>query len=511
MLDGKQLNQVTKQAFGDRALVVVSNREPYIHSRLLDGTISWSRSGGGLTAVLDFAMQAMGGVWVAWGSGNADWEVTDSAGTLAVPPDQPSYLLKRVLLTHEEIEHYYYGFSNRFFWPLFHQFIDRVLFLEEDWLCYKKVNGHFANAVLAEVQDEVSPVIWIQDYHLACVPIILRKHKPDASLSLFWHIPWPDYDLFKTAPCRVELLTSLLCCDLIGFQTDSDRAHFLEAVEKELMAPVDFSSHTVTYQGHTTLAKTCAASIDVAAWTRIASCPGIEEKVSHVRKNLGLPLAGFFGIGVDRLEYTKGIIERFSAIDLFLARYPQFRGKFTFMQIASPSRTAMAEYQEYGKKVEHAADAINAKYRSDGWEPIKYCPFHVESETLAVYYRAADLAIVSPFADGMNLVAKEFVAAQIDERGVLLLSQFAGAAHEMPGASLINPHDLEGFSEGIKRALEMTPSAKSAMMRDMRTYLQTNNVYKWVKDLLLPLAGDAPLSDLSHLPQLQRAHSPLLR
>ena len=504
MWDCKKLNQFAKETFGNRSLVVVSNREPYIHSQS-DGMITWSRGGGGLTAVLDSAMQAMGGVWVAWGSGNADWKVLDKAGTIPVPPDQPSYLLKRVLLTPEEVEHYYYGFSNRFFWPLFHQFVDRVAFLEEDWLCYKKVNGHFADAVLAEVKNTPSPVIWIQDYHLTYVPYLLRKHKPDACLSLFWHIPWPSYDLFKIAPCRQELLASLLCCDLLGFQTDLDRDHFLEAVEKEFALTVNFSRHEVISQGHTTVAKACGASIDTAAWMKIASVPGIEEKVKNVRRDLHLPPDGFFAIAVDRLEYTKGIIERFSAIDIFLTRYPQFRGIFTFMQIASPSRTAMAEYQEYGEKVENAADAINDKYRFNGWKPIEYCPFHVESETLAVYYRASDLAIVTPFADGMNLVAKEFVAAQLDNRGVLLLSQFAGAAQEMPGAVLVNPYDLEEFAREIKRALEMAPSAKKAAMDDMRAYLETHNVYKWVTDILL-----MSLSCRSPAPQSQRVYSPSL-
>ena len=481
--NGEKLNQFAKETFNTRPLVVVSNREPYIHSQS-DGIIRWDRACGGLTAVLDSAMQAMGGVWVAWGSGSADWEVTDKDEKVAVPPDQPSYLLKRVPLTPEEIEKYYYGISNRFFWPLFHKFVDRVLFLEEEWLCYKEANSRFANAVLAEVKDTLSPAIWIQDYHLACVPLMLRSIRPDATLSLFWHIPWPSYDLFRIAPCRQELLESLLCCDLLGFQTDSDRDHFLEAVEMEFAAQVDFSRHKVIYKGRTTILKTCAASIDTEVWTKMASVPDIEKKIKLLRHKLRLPPDGFFGIGVDRLEYTKGILERFSAIDLFLIRYPQFREKFTFMQIASPTRTAMAEYREYGKEVENAADTINNKYRSKGWKPIEYYPFHVGSEDLAVYYRAADVAIVSPFADGMNLVAKEFVAAQVDKRGVLILSQFAGAAREMPGAILIDPHDIEGFAREIKRSLEMSPSTKKAAMNDMLSYLQTHNVYKWVSDLL---------------------------
>lgn len=516
MWDGEHLHQFVKETFKDRSLIVVSNREPYIHSRS-NGKIRCDRTVGGLTAVLDSAMKSMGGVWVAWGSGDADWEVTDREGKIAVPPDQPSYLLKRIPLTPKEIEQYYYGVSNRFFWPLFHKFVDRVQFLEEEWLCYKEANRRFADAVLTELKEKQSPVIWIQDYHLACVPLMLRERRPDATLSLFWHIPWPSYDLFKIAPCRQELLESLLCCNLLGFQTDSDRDHFLEAVEKEFAAPVDFSSHEVTYKGHVTIAKTCAASIDTAAWIKLASLSGIEKKVGNVRRQLGLPSTGFFGIGVDRLEYTKGILERFSAVDIFLTRYPQFREKFTFMQIASPSRMAMAEYREYGEKVENAARMINRKYSSNGWKPIEYLPSHVGSLDLAIYYRAADIAIISPFADGMNLVAKEFVAAQVDERGVLLLSKFAGAAREMPGAVLIDPHDLEEFVSEIKRSLEMAPSAKKAAMSGMRSHLQTYNVYKWVKDLLSESCLShkrsqtvTPLSDRFPVPQSERAYSPSL-
>jgi trehalose 6-phosphate synthase len=516
MWNRRRLNHFIKEAFKGRSLVVVSNREPYIHS-VTEGIVSWNRGGGGLTAVLDSAMQAMGGTWVAWGSGNADWKATNANDTVAVPPNNPSYFLKRVLLTQEEVERYYYGFSNRFFWPLFHQFIERVSFVKEDWLCYKKVNSHFANAVLSEVADQTSPVIWIQDYHLAYVPHLIRKEKPNAGISLFWHIPWPSYDFLKIAPCRQELLESLLCCNLIGFQTHQDCTHFLEAIEKDLpVSSINFSQHTVTYQGHTTRVKACGASIDTTAWMNIAKAPDIEAKMANVRRELHIPQNGFFGIGVDRLEYTKGIIERFSAIDIFLTKYPQFREKFTFLQIASPSRTAMSEYQEYGEKVECVVNTINNKYRVNNWQPIVYRPFHVASETLAVYYRTADIAIISPFADGMNLVAKEFVAAQIDEIGVLLLSQFAGAAQDMPGATLVNPHDLEEFAEEIKRALEMASSSKKATIQDMRAYLEVNNVYKWVKELLFPLAHpNATITDFE-LPQYSasqypEAYSPSLR
>ncbi len=492
MWNNAQIHRFVKEQFQDRFLVVVSNREPYVHYRS-NGKVAWERGGGGLAAVLDPAMQTVGGVWVAWGSGDADWEVTDHEGKVAVPPHKPSYLLKRVRLTQKEIEHYYYGLSNRFFWPLFHKIIDRVHFLEEEWGYYKEANFRFANAVLAEIREKRSPVIWIQDYHLACVPLIIRERRPDATLSLFWHIPWPSYDIFRLAPCRRELLKSLLCCNLIGFQTDSDRDHFLESVQKEFDFPVDFSSHAVTYRNHTTVAKTFPASVDTEAWIRMASRPGVDEEVVNVRKRLGLRPTGWVGIGVDRLEYTKGILERFLAMDLFLKRCPEFHGKFTFLQVASPSRTAMSEYREYGKRVENVVCDINKRYGSNGWKPIDYRPCHLNPEDLAVYYRAADIAVVSPFADGMNLVAKEFVASQIDGKGVLLLSEFAGAAREMKGAVLIDPSNIEGFAEGIKRSLEMPLSLKQAKMRDMLAYLKTNNVYKWVGEQLLESSQIDPL------------------
>jgi len=425
-------------------------------------------------------MQATGGIWVAWGSGDADWETADQEGKISVPPHQPAYLLKRVRLSQEQVEHYYHGFSNRFFWPFFHNMMDRVQFLEKEWRHYQEANRRFADAILSEVEGLHSPVIWIQDYHLTCVPQMVRVERPDATISLFWHIPWPSYDHFRTAPCRQSFLESLLGCDLIGFQTPSDRNNFLEAAEKELDASVNYADCSVTYRGHTTYPKTFAASIDTEKWGQLAERPGIEKEILKLRSLHGLTPSGFLGIGVDRLEYTKALLERFEAIDLFLKNFPQYCQKFTFVQIAPPTRVAMHEYQEYREAVEKLIHRINEKYRSRTWQPIVYYPKHIEMEELAVYYRAADLAIVSSFADGMNLVAKEYIASQVDEKGALLLSQFVGAACEMKEAVLINPRDIEDFSEKIRFALEMPRSEKGLRIRGMKDYLKIHNVYKWV-------------------------------
>lgn len=479
--DSAKVRQGIETNFSHRTLVLVSNREPYIH-RWVDEEIRCDRPAGGLTSALDPVMQAARGIWVAWGSGDADRDASDAEGKVAVPPHEPTYTLKRIWLSEEEIDHYYHGFSNRFFWPLFHKAMDKVQFMEEDWRYYKEVNLRFAEAVLAETQGS-DPIVWIQDYHLAHAPAILREKRPNATLSLFWHIPWPSYDVFRVAPCRKELLESLLCCDLIGFQTPFYRDQFLECVRQILNLPVDAGRGSVSYRGRTVWVKAFPISIDTEGWIRLASVPQAEEEMKALRKRLGLGADGLIGIGVDRLEYTKALVERFNAIDLFFTRYPQFQKKFTFIQIASPSRTEMTDYRTYAETLLKTAQEINARHGRDGWKPIDYRPIYIPPETLAIYYRTADLAIISSFADGMNLVAKEFIASQVDERGVLLVSELAGVSDEMKGAFLINPYDVEGLAEAIKTALGMPPSIKKVLMEEMRKQIRVNNVYRWMGNI----------------------------
>jgi trehalose 6-phosphate synthase len=480
--NSEKIRQWAEKHFSESKLILVSNREPYVH-RWFHEEIRCERPAGGLTAALDPVMQATQGLWVAWGSGDADRDAADQAGKVAVPPHHPTYLLKRIWLTEKEIQHYYYGFSNRFFWPLFHKAMDKVQFLEEDWAAYKEVNRRFAEGVLSET-DGKHPVIWIQDYHLAYAPLILRERAPQATLSLFWHIPWPSYDVFRVAPCRRELMEALLCCDLIGFQTDLYRDHFLECARKMFDLPIDASQSSIAYRGRNISVKTFPISIDAEAWTRLASAPQAMEEIKGLRKRLGVGSEGFIGIGVDRLEYTKALVERFTALDLFFTRYPQFSQKFTFIQIASPSRVEMADYQAYAELLDKTARTINEKHGRNGWNPIDYRPIHIHPETLAIYYRGADLAIISSFADGMNLVAKEFIASQINEQGVLLLSELAGASEEVKGAFLINPYDVEGLAEAIKTALGMTGSIKQVLMQQMREQVRVDNVYRWMGEML---------------------------
>lgn len=479
--DSARVRQGIETNFSHRTLVLVSNREPYVH-RWVDEEIRCDRPAGGLTSALDPVMQAARGIWVAWGSGDADRDAADSEGKVAVPPHDPTYTLKRIWLNDEEIDHYYHGFSNRFFWPLFHKAMDKVQFMEEDWRYYKAVNRRFAEAVLEET-DRRDPIVWIQDYHLAHAPMILREQRPNATLSLFWHIPWPSYDVFRVAPCRKELLESLLCCDLIGFQTPFYRDQFLECVRQIMGLPVDAARGSISYRGRIVWVKAFPISIDTEGWIRLACIPQAEEEMNGLRKRLGLGAEGSIGIGVDRLEYTKALVERFNAIDLFFTRYPQFQKKFTFIQVASPSRTEMTDYRTYAETLSKTAREINERHGRDGWKPIDYRPIYIPPETLALYYRAADLAIISSFADGMNLVAKEFIASQVDERGVLLVSELAGVSDEMKGAFLINPYDVEGLAEAIKTSLGMPPSIKKVLMEEMRKQIRVNNVYRWMGNI----------------------------
>ncbi|NKE70086.1 trehalose-6-phosphate synthase [Candidatus Manganitrophus noduliformans] len=479
--DSAKVRQGIEANFSHRMLVLVSNREPYVH-RWMDEEIRCDRPAGGLTSALDPVMQAARGLWVAWGSGDADRDAADAEGKVVVPPHQPAYTLKRIWLTEEEIDHYYHGFSNRFFWPLFHKAMDKVQFMEEDWRYYKEVNRRFAEAVLAETKGR-DPIVWIQDYHLAHAPMILREQRPNATLSLFWHIPWPSYDVYRVAPCRKELLESLLCCDLLGFQTTFYRDQFLECVRQILNLPVDSGRGSISYRGRTVWVKAFPISIDAEGWIRLATIPQAEEEMKALRKRLALGAEGSIGIGVDRLEYTKALVERFNAIDLFFTRYPQFKKKFTFIQIASPSRTEMTDYRTYGETLLKTSQEINERHGVDGWKPLDYRPIYIPPETLAIYYRAADLAIISSFADGMNLVAKEFIASQTDERGVLLVSELAGVSDEMKGAFLINPYDVEGLAEAIKTSLGMPPSIKKVLMEEMREQIRVNNVYRWMGNI----------------------------
>ncbi len=467
-----------RRLFGNTKLILGSNREPYSHQPSPTG-IKCERPAGGLTSALDPVMQALGGTWVAWGSGKADRETVDSNDRVMVPPDSPSYPLRRVWLTQEEIEGYYNGFSNQTLWPLSHMLVDKARFRWKFWQAYQKVNQNFAEIIAREAAGPNRPIIWLQDYHLALAPRQIRKYYPDAFIALFWHIPWPAWEHFRILPQRVEILEGLLGCDLIGFHLKNFYANFLECASRELDARVDPGRRTVSFGDHRTQVGSFPISIDEDYFRKIAESSRTEKRMERLRARKDLR-GRWIGIGVDRMDYSKGILERLTALEFLFERYPQYRNRLTFVQVSAPSRTRIKAYQDLRNEVCRRIEAINTRYRQDNWTPIIHITEKLTQEELAAYYRLADIAIISSLQDGMNLVVKEYIACQVEEKGVILLSEFAGAADEMSNVIPINPYDGEDFAWKIKSALELPPAEKKRRMRSMRSYLRVNNIYRWI-------------------------------
>jgi trehalose 6-phosphate synthase/phosphatase len=474
----ERFKQFVAQHLKGKTLIIVSNREPYVHKR--SGlSVKIEQPAGGLTSAMDEVLIATGGSWVAWGSGNADRDFVDMDDRVIVPPEQPAYMLKRVWLGPSEVENYYHGYSNQVLWPLCHITLDRVYFRKKFWDDYVRVNGAFARAVLEEVKGE--DVVWIHDYHLCLLPRLLREKKPELTIFHFWHIPWPDWSVYRICPQAKEILEGLLGNDLIGFQIPMFTRNFMDCVKECLDAEIDYHRGTVTYHGHITTLKAFPISIDFDKFNTMASSQRTITVMKDLRQRHRLPAS--VGIGVDRLEYTKALIKRLQAIALFFERYEKLRGKFTFIQIAVPTR--MKEpYLSYKKTVEELIAKINEKHAKGNWKPIVYIDAKVEHRDLVAYYRLADVAIISSVYDGMNLVAKEYAAAQVDEQGVLILSELAGAADELEGAILVNPYDVETFSTSIKTALGLRAEEKTQRMSALRKQIQENDIYKWTRDIL---------------------------
>ncbi len=482
------LKAFIEENFSDKNLIIVSNREPYIHKK--SGlSIKVEKPAGGLTSAMDDVLKVTGGTWVAWGSGSGDRDVVDSKNRVLVPPEKPSYTLKRVWLNPSEVDNYYHGYSNQVLWPLCHITLDRVYFRKKFWEDYKKVNRAFSDAVLEEVGND--SIVWIHDYHLCLVPGMLRNKRPELTIAHFWHIPWPDWSVFRVCPQAKEILEGLLGNDLIGFQIPLFVKNFMDCVSECLSADINYSKATINFKGHTTRLKAFPISIDFDKFNSMASAQRTTRMIKQIKEKHGIT-QGYIGIGVDRLEYTKALIKRLQAIDLFFDRYERFRRKFTFIQIAVPTR--MKEpYISYKKTVEELIAKINKKYSSGLWRPIIYIDTKIEHEDLVAYYRMADVAIISSVYDGMNLVAKEYVASKTDEKGVLILSEFAGASEELEGSILVNPYDIEQFSECIKTALKMPDKEKLSRMVALRRQVSENNIHKWIIDILNEMAAIAAI------------------
>jgi len=472
---------------GDGRLFVVSNREPYIHQRKgksVEAVVPPS----GLVTALEPVLEACDGTWIAHGSGDADTEVVDSNDRLRVPPHDPRYTLRRVWLTKEEEEGYYYGFANEGLWPLCHIAHARPTFRAQDWQHYQEVNRKFTSAILEEIEDTPKPVVLLQDYHFALLARMIKDKRPDARVAIFWHIPWPNPEAFGICPWQRQLVDGLLGADLIGFHIQSHCNNFLQTVDRVVESRVDWEHFSVARQNHRTMVRPFPISVDIPDDAPIESDTYKDDyiKRSSLMHSLGIDTP-FVGVGVDRVDYTKGIPERFQAIERFLEKYPKYQGKFTFVQIGAPSRTHIKRYHDLMAEVESEAERINWRFQSGKWKPIVFLKRHHSHEEIGDYYRAADLCLVTSLHDGMNLVAKEFLAARRDERGVLILSQFTGAARELRDALLVNPYDIDQTAEAIRAALEMEPEEKQLRVRNMRKLIRERNIYRWAGSLITEL------------------------
>ncbi len=477
----KQFQRIIKEKLKGLRLFVVSNREPYIHN-WNENKIECIRPASGLTVALDPMMQACGGVWFAHGSGTADREMVDLNQKVRVPPWDPQYELKRIWLSKEEEEGYYYGFSNEALWPLCHIAYTRPVFRVSDWECYKKVNRIFANTILEEIGSE-RPLIFIQDYHFALLPRMIKEKRKDAILVQFWHIPWPNPEAFRICPWKKEILEGLLGNDLLGFHIRYHCNNFIDTIDRELEARPDRERSAIVYKGQTTYIRHFPISIDFDAINEASKKSEVDEEIVRLKTKFHL-FDKIIGIGVDRLDYTKGIPEKFRAIDLFLDRNPEYRRRFVYVQLGAPSREHIPSYKNINDEIDEWVERINWKHRSDHWFPILFLREHVPFLSMLAFYRMSHFCIVSSLHDGMNLVAKEYIAAKTDPDGVLILSQFTGASRELTEALLINPYATDEFAQMIKKAIEMAPEEVSHRMKKLRGIVQGRNVYRWADRIL---------------------------
>lgn len=473
-----------KELVGERILVV-SNREPYIHVQK-GNQIEVHRPASGLVTAVEPVMRACSGTWIAHGSGSADRETVDKYDRVSVPPHKPEYNLRRIWLTTEEEQGYYYGFANEGLWPLCHIAHVRPVFRTSDWQQYVAINQRFADAVVKEAGSD-DPVVLVQDYHFALLPAMIRKALPKATIITFWHIPWPNPESFGICPWREEVLKGMLGSTILGFHTPYHCKNFLETVDRYLETRIEHESSTISHRGQLTMVESYPISIQwPPSWQ--GTLPPAHQVRAEIMELHGLSQNHLLGVGVDRMDYTKGILERFLAVERMLEQHPELVGRFSFIQIAAPTRSALEEYQAFEVRVHALAERVNLRFSRDGYQAIILKAQHHEPEDVNRYYRAADVCMVTSLHDGMNLVAKEYVAARDDERGALILSQFTGAAHELHEALIVNPYHVEQTADALYRAVTMPDYEQGERMRSMRALVRDFNVYRWAGRMLLDAA-----------------------
>jgi trehalose 6-phosphate synthase len=475
-----RLEEVARTRLGGAKLIVVSNREPYIH-QFRNGEIECIRPAGGLTTALDPVMRACGGVWIAHGSGDADRDTSDARGRLRVPPGEPSYTLRRVWLDKRQEDGYYYGFANSTLWPMCHQVYCRPTFDPAHWDTYREVNELFAEAVLQEA-DGGPALVFVQDYHFALLPQLLKRERPDLVVAQFWHIPWPNPETFRVCPWAKEILDGMLGNDLMSFHIQYHCNNFLETVDRAMECRIDRERFNVERNGQVTSVRPYPISVDPELASEYLGTYW-EKRAKAFRKQWRLadrPLL----VGVDRVDYTKGIPERLRAVERLLEKHPEWKGQFHFLQIGAPSRMHLTAYRDLNDEVQSLAEKINWQHGSANWQPVVFLNEHHGPEDVFLLYRMASACLVTSLHDGMNLVAKEFVSARDDEAGALILSQFTGAARELQDALLVNPFDVEQTADALHYALTMPVEDQRRRMRRMRAQVADNNIYRWAGMLL---------------------------
>jgi trehalose 6-phosphate synthase len=470
------LQRFLRTEFEGLRFIAVSNREPYLHRSNGSG-IACVQPASGLTVALDPILRATGGTWVAHGSGDADRLVVDSRDHLAVPPGRPSFTLRRVWLDRETQKGYYDGLANEGLWPLCHIAFQRPVFRLRDWESYKRANEIFADAVLEEARGEPA-FVFIQDYHFGLLPRILKARNPNLTIAQFWHIPWPNREAFRAFPWKEELLDGLLGNDLIGFHLRYHCANFLETIDRSLETMVDLEHGDILRGGRLTRVRAFPISIDFDRHVHEAEGSAVESRIKRWRAKLG-GRCECLGIGIDRADYTKGIPDRLRAVDRVLELYPEYRGKLAFLQVAVPSRTDIEAYRRLNEEIEAVATDINRRWGVGAWQPIHLCRRNLPQAELMALHRLAAFCMVTSLHDGMNLVAKEFVASRNDDGGVLILSSFTGAARELTSAVLVNPFSVDQMADAIQRALTMPHAERSQRMHASRRTVEENNIYAW--------------------------------
>lgn len=460
----------------DYKFIVVANREPFIHQYKDDG-IEIVRPASGMATAIDPIMDASGGTWIAHASGSADKDVVDEFDRIRVPPDNPTYTLRRIWMSKEQEEGFYDGMANDGLWPLCLITFTPPTFRPSDWEHYRAVNQLYADAILQEAGDKPT-FVFIQDYHFGLLPRMLKLANPKLIVAQFWHIPWPNREVFRVFPWKEELLDGLLGNDLLGFHIRYHCQNFLDTVDRQIEARVDVERFEITRNGRTTLIRPFPIGIDNDDAVALAQSPEVAAAEIRWRRRIGHRVE-FIGVGIERLDYSKGIPNRLRAIDDFFERYPDFRRRMVFVQVAVPSRLRIPAYQRLSQEVDSLIEEINFKWKDRGWQPILYVKEYQGPVDMTALHRISRFCVISSLHDGMNLVAKEFVASRTDEDGVLILSRFTGSARELDDALQINPFAYHEIADAIHQAITMPPEERTKRIRKMREHVARNNVYRW--------------------------------